>query len=56
MKVRVQVFSSDKDGEKVVDYIMDHDNAEQRKVLGQQCRHAFEAGQKVVTFAINPPR
>lgn len=33
-------------------YDMDHDDAKQRRVLGEQCRNAFEAGQCVVTYPI----
>lgn len=29
---------------------MDHDDPAQRRVLGEQCRSAFEAGQCVVTI------
>lgn len=31
-------------------YTMDHNSAEQRRVLGEQCRNAFEGGQRVVTY------
>ena len=31
-------------------YFLDHDDQSQRRVLGEQCRNAFEAGQCVVTY------
>lgn len=31
-------------------YTMDHDDQFQRRVLGEQCRNAFEAGQSVTTY------
>ena len=31
-------------------YRMNHDDPTQRRVLGEQCRNAFEAGQCVVTI------
>lgn len=34
----------------VADYVLDHDDPTQRRVLGEQCRNAFEAGQAVTTF------
>lgn len=33
-----------------ITYHMDHDDQTQRRVLGEQCRNAFEAGQCVVTY------
>lgn len=36
----------------VAHYVMDHDDPSQRRVLGEQCRNAFEAGQSVVTNPI----
>lgn len=33
-------------------YIMEHDDSEQRSTLGRQCRYAFEAGQVIVTFPV----
>lgn len=33
----------------VADYVMDHDDHIERRVLGEQCRNAFEAGQSVST-------
>lgn len=34
------------------DYFIDHDDSTQRRVLGEQCRNAFEGGQCVVTFPV----
>lgn len=34
----------------IVSYDMEHDDAAQRRVLGEQCRNAFEAGQCIVTY------
>lgn len=31
-------------------YDMEHNDAAQRRVLGEQCRNAFEAGQCIVTY------
>lgn len=31
-------------------YTMNHDDQAQRRVLGEQCRNAFEGGQRVVTY------
>lgn len=33
-------------------YVMDHDDQSQRRVLGEQCRNAFEGGQVIVTMPI----
>lgn len=32
------------------EYVMNHDEADQRRVLGEQCRNAFEGGQRIVTY------
>jgi len=34
----------------VADYVMDHDDQTQRKVMGEQCGNALRAGQTVTTF------
>lgn len=34
-------------------YDMDHDDPAQRRVLGEQCRNAFEGGQRIVTYTVN---
>lgn len=31
-------------------YVMNHDDATQRRVMGAQCRNAFEGAQVVVTY------
>ena len=36
-------------GDTIASYTMDHDDPAQRRVLGEQCRNAFEAGQSVRT-------
>ena len=56
MKVTVEIHKN------LVDYVngdepwrmyeMDHDDAAQRRVLGEQCRNAFEAGQVVLTYPL----
>lgn len=55
MKVNVEVYRSIDSYEQGDDalyvYSMDHDDQAQRRVLGQQCRNAFEAGQVIVTYA-----
>lgn len=33
----------------VAHYVIDHDDPAQRRVLGEQCRNAFEGGQTVIT-------
>lgn len=38
---------------KVREYTMDHDDQAQRRVLGEQCRNAFEGGQRIVTYPAN---
>jgi hypothetical protein len=37
---------------KLLTYTMNHDDAQQRRVLGIQCRNAFEAGQSIRTDPI----
>lgn len=55
LKVQVLVFAYNAninvDAPKVA-YQMDHDDPTQRRVLGAQCRAAFEAGQTVLTHPI----
>ena len=34
-------------------YSMNHDDPMQRRVLGEQCRNAFEGGQRIVTYPEN---
>lgn len=54
MKVCVEVHSSldsFEDAEKPFRcYVMNHDDPGERRVLGEQCRNAFEAGQVIVTY------
>lgn len=60
MRVRVKVFESyrkfddwcidPENVEPMLDYVMNHDNEQERKRWGVGCREAFAAGQVVVTF------
>ena len=56
MKVRVVVYRNKhdfiEDNEPLRDYTIDHDDGNQRAVLGAQVRNAFEAGQVVVTIPL----
>lgn len=55
MKIRVCVYANQRamsGGIPLKSYIMDHDDQEQRRVLGMQCRFAFEAGQCITTAPI----
>lgn len=45
----IEVIVETWDGELVREYIMDHNDIAQRRVLGEQCRNAFEAGQWIIT-------
>lgn len=36
----------------IADYVMNHDNDDERRTLGAQCRNAFEGGQVVMTFPV----
>lgn len=52
MNVRVRVFRSVESftfEPPIFDYVMDHDDPAQRRVLGEQCRNAFEGGQLILT-------
>ena len=42
----------DKNESLVRDYTMNHDDPAQRRVLGEQCRNAFEGGQTIVTYPV----
>jgi len=57
LRVRVMVYASlwdfRNDMEPLRSYVMNHDDPTDRKVLGQQCRNAFEAGQVIVTHPEN---
>lgn len=57
MKVTVMVFDKTRSAtvpwnpaNVIRTYDMDHDDPKQRRVLGEQCRNAFEAGQAILTF------
>lgn len=54
MRVNVEVYSSLTDYENGADpiacYAMNHNREAERRVLGQQCRYAFEAGQMMLTY------
>lgn len=55
MKVRVEIYADVHamdagDEPPLHEYTMDHNDPAQRRVLGEQCRNAFSAGQCVVTF------
>lgn len=45
----VKVTVSNRDGTVLCRYTMDHDDIVQRRILGEQCRNALEAGQSVNT-------
>lgn len=53
MSLIIKVTISNRDGTVLKQYFMDHDSAEQRRVLGEQCRYAFEAGQTVNTSPVS---
>jgi hypothetical protein len=46
----VQVVVETAGGGLVADYVMNHADRQQRRVLGEQCRNAFMADQAVFTF------
>lgn len=53
MKVKVEVYESKiayEAASPLREYVMDHDDQSQRRVLGEQCRNAFEGGQIIVTM------
>lgn len=56
MQVRVVIYRNKhdfiEDNEPFRDYSIDHDDGNQRAVLGAQVRNAFEAGQVVVTMPL----
>jgi len=53
MKVQVIVKQSINGREVVVaKYVMNHDEQAERRVLGEQCRNAFEGGQMVITYPV----
>lgn len=54
MRIQVEVYKSPdlNPDELIVSYVMEHDNVTERRVLGEQCRNAFEGGQTVVTHPV----
>lgn len=54
MNVRVIVYGSLNafvyDDKPIREYDMNHNDPAQRRVLGEQCRNAFEGGQVIVTY------
>lgn len=54
LKVRVMVFRNKKAFEEkhspLRNYVINHDDPKSRRVLGEQCRNAFEGGQVIVTM------
>lgn len=50
--VLVQVTVTNSDGTLYRRYVMDHDDHAQRRVLGMQCRNAFEGWQRIETFRV----
>lgn len=54
MRIQVKVYKSPdlNPDELIVSYVMEHDNITERRVLGEQCRNAFEGGQTVVTHPV----
>lgn len=45
----ITVTVTNPDGTMFRQYVMDHDDIQQRRVLGEQCRNAFEAEQSIST-------
>ena len=45
--INVQILN--RDGTLFRSFTMNHDSQTERRVLGEQCRYAFEAGQAVTT-------
>lgn len=52
LQIKVIVYEHPKSEKVVAEYVMDHDDAAQRRRLGVSCREAFEAGQMVVTYPV----
>jgi hypothetical protein len=50
--IRIVVEAPDGDGvdRVIADYVMNHNDPQQRRVLGEQCRNAFEANQSMFTY------
>ncbi len=49
MALLIKVTVLNQDGTLHRQYVMDHDDATQRRTLGEQCRNAFEDGQSILT-------
>ncbi len=53
MQIHVEIYANRQQfwdcADPIRSYWMDHSDPAQRRVLGEQCRNAFEAGQVVVT-------
>lgn len=61
MRVQVFVYAEpgdlyDHDSTFLHSYVMDHNDSAQRRVLGEQCRNAFEGGQVIVTYPLGDSR
>ncbi len=54
MRIQVEVYKSSdlNPDELIASYVMEHDNITERRVLGEQCRNAFEGGQTVLTHPV----
>lgn len=52
MSLIIRVTVTDHSGHKLAQYVMDHDDPVQRRMLGEQCRNAFEAGQSICTSPV----
>ncbi len=56
LNVRVMIYKNKKAFEEkhtpYRNYVINHDDAKSRRVLGDQFRNAFEAGQVVVTIPV----
>lgn len=52
MSLFVQVVVYSPSGQVLRKYTIDHDDPMQRRVLGEQCRNAFEAGQSIRTIPL----
>ena len=50
LHVHVEVWAAN--GALIRAYTMNHDDRTQRQVLGEQCRNAFEGGQRIVTYPV----
>lgn len=54
LKVHVEVFKSidayERGDDPIAAYVMNHDSTKERRLLGIQCRNAFEAGQMIRTW------